>query len=813
MISISVVNMIPNSWSDEQNQDCEPGISVNPVNLDEMAGTAFTFDNPAGSSALSPAMSGAWAPIFYSTDGGTTWSLQNVLPSGAGAILPTFDVTVRYSGNGGTLYSGLISAASSSIVINRAPNSTTHMQTLVARQGDQPFVEAINSNGKDKVYVGYNGSITHATIDQSMDAATAAPPAGFAAVAVDARNNSDGPKTRTAIHPNGTVYGAFYSMNPDGSWDVVVVKDTNWGNSAPPYQALVDSGDNIAGVRVATSISVAPSGTEDADFGNDRRGWELALAVDPNDDQRVYIVYSQGTSAADYTLHLRRSNDGGATWQTESRTIVKAKNPGVAINAAGDVGFLYQQVVGATGSSRWVTMFEHSSDDFATIDAHTLANVPSSTPTPATDMATYIGDYVKLQAFGKNFYGTFSANNTPDLANFPSGVTYQRNANMATKTLLGNDGVTPVPVSIDPFFFKVTPGTGRVVTVIANAGSFGDACVGSFVDEELTIDNGGAGPLSITNIVSSPDFLTPSVLSYPIKLGAGDSVDVAIRFQPTSPGAKSATITVFSDDPAGPHNVLVSGVALAPRLSLLIADSGDFGKVCVGSFADEPLILNNSGRCPLTVSSITSSPGEFAVPQVLAFPLLIGPGESLPVPIRFAPDSPGTKSATISVVSSDPGSPHTVVIHGEAPLGKLAVTGSLCFGGVKACCRAERAISICNVGECALHVTSVAFKRKSRHWKLVNNPFPATLAPGSCLGVVVRYKATEKSPIACELIIASDDPATPVKTLDVMAYTIWDECGCKHDDDGRKCGCGRCRREHCCEGEADDCCGDEDDED
>ena len=249
MINISVVNMIPRGWSDEQNQDCEPGISVNPANLNEMAGTAFTFDNPAGSSALSPAMSGAWAPIFYSTDGGTTWSLQNVLPSGAGAVLPTFDVTVRYSGNGGTLYSGLISAATSSIVINRAPNSTTQMQTLVTRSGDQPFVEAMNSSGKDKVYVGYNGSTTHATIDQSMDAATAGPPAGFTVVSVDVRNNSDGPKTRTAIHPNGTVYGAFYSRNPGGSWDVVVVKDTNWGNSAQPYHALIDTGDNLAGVR------------------------------------------------------------------------------------------------------------------------------------------------------------------------------------------------------------------------------------------------------------------------------------------------------------------------------------------------------------------------------------------------------------------------------------------------------------------------------------------------------------------------------------------------------------------------------------
>jgi hypothetical protein len=37
---LKVVNMIPNSWSDEQNQDCEPNLSVNPANPAEIIGTA-----------------------------------------------------------------------------------------------------------------------------------------------------------------------------------------------------------------------------------------------------------------------------------------------------------------------------------------------------------------------------------------------------------------------------------------------------------------------------------------------------------------------------------------------------------------------------------------------------------------------------------------------------------------------------------------------------------------------------------------------------------------------------------------------------
>ena len=42
----------------------------------------------------------------------------------------------------------------------------------------------------------------------------------------------------------------------------------------------------------------------------------------------------------------------------------------------------------------------------------------------------------RLVAVGKNFYGIFCGNNTPDNANFPSGVTYQRNRQLRHPQLL-----------------------------------------------------------------------------------------------------------------------------------------------------------------------------------------------------------------------------------------------------------------------------------------------------------------------------------------------------------------------------------------
>ena len=821
---LKIVNMIPNSWSDDENQDCEPNLSVNPANPNEIIGTAFTYDNPAGSSAVSPAMSGNWAPLFYSTDGGDTWGLQFVIPSAAGDQLPTWDVTCRYGGTSGEVYSGLISPGSFTILINRAADAVTQQTNITSVTGDQPFLEATtvlsgSAAGKDRLYVGYNQSGNSSTVNVFLDATASA---ATTANSLDVRFPRDMPPTRTAVHSSGTIYCAFYSYDTSStgtssllasSRNVVVVKDVNWAATTPAFQALVDGGDGKVGVRVAISVSNPwfNSNFLDPSFGNDRYGPDLAIAVDPNNADRVYIVYATGTVASDSVLHLRWSKDGGQSWSADVRSVPVAKNPSLAINSQGMVGFAYQQVVG----SNWVTVLEVSDNGFTSgYSTHILASTPTSSPTPASLFATYLGDYIKLLSVGTDFYGTFCASNAPVAANFPSGVKYQRNVNWTTQTLLANDDVTPVAVSIDPFFFKLTIATPKVVTAIANSGFFGNVCLGSFADETLTINNTGGGDLKITNITSSSaDFEPPSVISYPLEVRSGTSVDVTIRFRPLGHGLKTAKISIFSNDPASAHVIEVVGECPPPELSVMIADNGNFGKCCVGSFVDECLVLNNRAKCPVSITAITSSSTEFLAPEVIMYPLAIGGGDSLEVPVRFAPAGLGPHTASIKITSNDPASPHEIKVRGEAPGGRLTVSGSLCFGGVNACCRAERTLTICNVGLCSLHVTSVAFKRKTRFWKLINSPFPAILHPGSCLGVVIRYKALEKCPVACELVITSDDPVTPVETLDVMAYTIWSKCGCsKCCEDCRKGCCTKSHDDCCCQGSADDCCQDEGEE-
>ena len=125
----------------------------------------------------------------------------------------------------------------------------------------------------------------------------------------------------------------------------------------------------------------------------------------------------------------------------------------MAINSDGKIGLLYQQLTGTGASRRWVTHFRLTTDGVSWNDT-VLATTPAFTPAKRFD--PYLGDYDHLVAVDKDFYGIFSTNNTPDLNNFPQGVTYQRNADFTSRTLLALDNTTNVAPSIDPFFFKVS---------------------------------------------------------------------------------------------------------------------------------------------------------------------------------------------------------------------------------------------------------------------------------------------------------------------------------------------------------------------
>ncbi len=436
--------MIPAALSGETNQDSEPFLSVHPSDSLLMAASAFT-PNPAGSGAST-------APIFISNNAGANWTLQNIVPSQGitGDITHAFDAQ-----GGGDLYGGILKRPGN-LTLNalETPNfllPNTMAITSSRDNVDQPFLQATGTSGADRIYIGNNDfAVTpqSATVDVSLDGGTT-----WNAVRIESRNTGgqDGPSIRPTIARDSTIYVAYFGWRSFSGGiatsDVVVVRDDNGAAGPDPFKDLTGT-DGLSGRRVVQNVSIPFSNAPT--LGQERIGSTLSIAVDPTNSDVVYVSWADRiNNGATYTVHLRRSTDRGVSWSGVMVTAPNATNSAVAVADNGTVGFLFQQVT----ANRWETHLLQSLDGFTTVlEDGVLATVPANTP--QLRFLPYIGDYTFLLAANGNFQGVFSAGNTPDSTNFPSGVVYQRAADFATETLLDRNGQS-VAVSIDPFYFRV----------------------------------------------------------------------------------------------------------------------------------------------------------------------------------------------------------------------------------------------------------------------------------------------------------------------------------------------------------------------
>lgn len=456
---VTVVNMIPFSLSGETNNDFDPNIAVNPANTQQIAGTArIPYPGPAVPPDFSPHLS----PIYYSNDEGETWKLLDIIKSG---YLSGEAPRIRFATSGGNLYAavdaGYVVAGPGSFEIHRTNDfSGLVPMTLLTNKNPswQLWLQAATvpkgpGAGKDRVYVGSAGGKTIAGVAESLDAGIKNP--AFNTIPLGPRQK-DSSQLRVAVHSGGTVYLLFYGRemgSPDPDYptndsSVVICRDDNWGIGADPFMALIDPKDKQRGVRIVTGVKWVDQSVKSV------TRWEgdLCLTVrrgDPGDSSVVYVCWG-GAQNGKYTLHVLKSTDGGSTWSPKDlRAIDNAVNPALAIDDTGRLGFLYQRLT--EGDQRMETTLELTYNDFEASESYVVAN----TPVPG-DWGLWAGQfYLDMMAVGSTFYGIFSAKNTPEKANFPHGVKYQRNVDWNNQILKDKNGNKAIQPSVDPFFFKV----------------------------------------------------------------------------------------------------------------------------------------------------------------------------------------------------------------------------------------------------------------------------------------------------------------------------------------------------------------------
>jgi len=404
---IRITNLITANQNDETYNDTEPNIAVNPANPNIIAASAFTFSlnrfRPDGTLVCDTfpcpdiinsntfrhrPLPACKAPFYFSTDGGETWMLKDVLPSNNGI---THDISLSFSESGHLYVSILKGCEFGRLDISNAHNnlkgfmifksgvplndtraieslgSLVKINDFSVRKWDMPWViaKSMASPGPtvmtDHVFVGVNNFANarsfhrdnpamqgqSATVLVCNDGVTAVENRNnFTPVLIETQPQFDKNPAgvRLAAHGSGKVYAIFYRVTTRLSspvvaeqCNVILVRDDDFGRSQ--FRNLTTTGtaeSASAGAVIADSVTLPMHFLSGPQFGfldgNRITGSDLAIAVDPDNSSHVFAAWCSldRTTAGEpdaYTLHFRHNtNSGLGEWLSISERLDNIKN-------------------------------------------------------------------------------------------------------------------------------------------------------------------------------------------------------------------------------------------------------------------------------------------------------------------------------------------------------------------------------------------------------------------------------------------------------------------------------------------------------
>ena len=748
---------------------------------------------------------GGWngnAPYYVSTDGGLTWTRVNSIPPppGAAATLGCpCDTTLDY-GLDANLYGAFLTSTGAGTLTNVFSASNTNpllnlfSYFLVGGNAQLTNQFAGSLNGADQpwlmtnrdtatasqtnTYVAYDDFNAGPPVTTRVSTALGSSPPDFAGAGSNdlITGNSGGgginPGHRLAVDTRtGFIYSLYQNCTAGcGGSPKTIAYMLNRSTDNGATWTLNGSGTGIA---IATVLSVQPTpkfGTVNALLG----GIDHA-AVDPTTGD-VYVVYGANAGGADNEIFIRHvtfDGSGNAVVGGPVRVSpagVDAALPSVAVAPNATVGVLYDTFDGfsSDGFPIFTAHFAFSTDHAATFTDQTLLTFLSPAKDDSNARQRVLGDYQQLKTVngtqaGATFYGVFTGSGVP----------------------LGRS-----QANNDPIFFKVT--LAPQININTNPVAFGDVCREDPPKQaQLEVANTGAENLvisSITRTSGSTDISFVTGPSFPVSISPDAHFDFALQCDTTTIGAKSATFTIVSNDPASP-STLVNATCNAGAGTIVVTGSGDFGAaVCGGSAPTQTLKINNVGTCNLNVASAVVSCADFTKVNN-PFPVAISHDSSLDLGIKFTPTSAGPKSCNVTINSDDPGNPAVVVpLNGDTPTGNasLSVPAGLTFPPTviqqTAACNSTLGVPVANTGKCDVKVTNVALSGANvADYSLTGlSGLPLTIAPGGQLGTgdlnaVFAPLAIGRTRTASVDVTFENDPithATAVKSVPLCGESV-----------------------------------------
>lgn len=257
--------------------------------------------------------------------------------------------------------------------------------------------------------------------------------------------------------------------------------------------------------------------------------------------------------------------------------------------------------------------------------------------------------------------------------------------------------------------------------------------------------------------------------------------DNPTSFNETATGLNAGAVLAYTGQNAGVDEVKVClGAACSTFFTIRVTwvtpqaqvtGSVAFGSQRVGTnSATQAVTVQNTGTIDLTIGTAAvagTNSADFSTTSDSCSGLVVSPGASCTIAVRFSPGATGARTATLTVPMDAPAADNAVGLSGTGvePAASLSVT-AIGFGDQQTGTRAAgQAVTITNTGSMAMAVTLVTLGgTNASDFGITSNsctPYPKLLAiSGSCT-VTVDFGPGAAGTRVATLSFSDDAPGSP----------------------------------------------------
>lgn len=286
--------------------------------------------------------------------------------------------------------------------------------------------------------------------------------------------------------------------------------------------------------------------------------------------------------------------------------------------------------------------------------------------------------------------------------------------------------------------------------------AFGNQPIGTTsATKTVTLTNISAAAVSLTSILPSGDFATPSK-TCGASLAAGASCTVTVAFKPSVTGAVSGDVTVSYPGEGSPQRLGLSGTGQNPIT--LAPTSLAFGTITVGSTsAAKTVTLTNNESTSLNITHAAS--GDYSISSTTCGATLASKA-SCTMSVTFHPKQNGSVFGAVTVTYNASLSPQEVTLSGSGTGGVVSpltfIPSTLSFGNVAAGTSASHTVTVKNNSASSAKISSIAASGDFTAAGCVT-----TLAPLGTCTMTVTFKPSVKGTIYGSVAITDNTVVSP----------------------------------------------------